>query len=228
MGGRGGVEHLQSMFSGTFLAMLAVVPFFRWCAGYLRHGRCLPCVLLFFHHELAAVFALFKSDLTDAYVARAFFIWTSVFNLFIVSVFLELHGGYLHHAQAKRLFGVIAAGGNGRCPGRPGPDRDPGLAVGSGQPAAAFCGVFGVGGPVHPPARRLAGVCRRPPARSRRRDVRRHRRHGRRSPRRFCAGRHSADMALAVSDRDLRADAAVHDPGHFFVLSAGSHRACQL
>jgi AAA family ATP:ADP antiporter len=45
-------------------------------------------------------------------VARAFFIWVSVFNLFIVSVFWSFMADLFSNAQARRLFGVIAAGGS--------------------------------------------------------------------------------------------------------------------
>jgi AAA family ATP:ADP antiporter len=44
-------------------------------------------------------------------VARSFFIWTSVFNLFIVSVFWSFMADLFSDAQAKRLFGFVAAGG---------------------------------------------------------------------------------------------------------------------
>jgi AAA family ATP:ADP antiporter len=43
-------------------------------------------------------------------VGRAFFIWTSVFNLFVVSVFWALMVDVFDSEQGKRLFGFIAAG----------------------------------------------------------------------------------------------------------------------
>jgi AAA family ATP:ADP antiporter len=111
MGIAGGVEHLQWMFSGTFLAMLTVVPLFGWVSRRFAPRRFLPYVYAFFIGNLLLFFALFKSELTGAWVARAFFIWTSVFNLFIVSVFWSFMADIFSTEQAKRLFGVIAAGG---------------------------------------------------------------------------------------------------------------------
>ncbi|KJS00559.1 MAG: MFS transporter [Desulfobulbaceae bacterium BRH_c16a] len=111
MGIAGGVDHLQWMFSGTFLAMLAVVPFFGWLTRRFAPHRFLPCVYYFFIGNLLLFYALFRSDLAHVYVARAFFIWVSVFNLFIVSVFWSFMADIFSNAQAKRLFGVIAAGG---------------------------------------------------------------------------------------------------------------------
>lgn len=111
MGIAGGVDQLQWMFTGTFLVMLAAVPLFGWVAKRFPVRRFLPYVYYFFIANLILFFTLFKSDVTHAYVARAFFIWASVFNLFIVSVFWSFMADIFDNDQAQRLFGVIAAGG---------------------------------------------------------------------------------------------------------------------
>jgi AAA family ATP:ADP antiporter len=111
MGIAGGVDKLQWMFTGTFLVMLAAVPLYGWVAKRFPVRQFLPYVYYFFIANLIFFFVLFKSDLTHAYVARAFFIWASVFNLFIVSVFWSFMTDIFNNEQAKRLFGVIAAGG---------------------------------------------------------------------------------------------------------------------
>jgi ATP:ADP antiporter, AAA family len=111
MGIAGGVEHLQWMFSGTFLVMLAIVPLFGWLTRRFAPSQFLPYVYYFFISNLLLFFVLFQSDLNHAYVARGFFIWASVFNLFIVSVFWSFMADIFSNAQAKRLFGIIAAGG---------------------------------------------------------------------------------------------------------------------
>jgi len=111
MGIAGGVDKLQWLFTGTFLVMLAAVPLYGWVAKRYPVRQFLPYVYYFFIANLIFFFVLFKSDLTHAYVARAFFIWASVFNLFIVSVFWSFMTDIFNNEQAKRLFGVIAAGG---------------------------------------------------------------------------------------------------------------------
>ncbi len=111
MGIAGGIDKLQWMFTGTFLAMLAAVPLFGWVAKRFPVRQFLPYVYYFFIANLILFFVLFKTDLTHAYVARAFFIWASVFNLFIVSVFWSFMTDIYNNDQARRLFGVIAAGG---------------------------------------------------------------------------------------------------------------------
>ncbi len=111
MGIAGGVDNLHWLFTGTFLAMLAVVPLFGWVSSRFERRRFLPAVYYFFIVNLLLFFVLFRSGYTHAWVARAFFIWTSVFNLFVVSVFWSFMADIFSNAQARRLFGFIAAGG---------------------------------------------------------------------------------------------------------------------
>lgn len=111
MGIAGGVENLQWLFTGTFLAMLAAVPAFGWVTSRYSRKQFLPWVYFFFITNLLVFFVLFHTGLTHAWVARTFFIWTSVFNLFIVSVFWSFMADIFNNDQAKRLFGFVAAGG---------------------------------------------------------------------------------------------------------------------
>ena len=111
MGVAGGVENLQWLFTGTFVVMLAAVPVFGWLTSRYRRSQFLPAIYIFFILNLLGFYSLFQSDIGHVYVARAFFIWTSVFNLFVVSVFWSFMTDLYSDAQAKRLFGFIAAGG---------------------------------------------------------------------------------------------------------------------
>jgi len=111
MGIAGGVENLQWLFSATFVTMLAAVPLFGWVSSRFPRRRFLPYLYYFFIVNLLVFFVLFRSDITHAWVARAFFIWVSIFNLFVVSVFWSFMADLFNNEQAKRLFGFIAAGG---------------------------------------------------------------------------------------------------------------------
>ena len=111
MGIVGGVENLQWLFTGTFLIMLAIVPLFGWLTSRYRRSQFLPAIYVFFILNLFGFYLLFQSDVAHVHIARTFFIWTSVFNLFVVSVFWSFMTDLYSDAQAKRLFGFIAAGG---------------------------------------------------------------------------------------------------------------------
>jgi len=143
MGIAGGVKHLQWLFTGTFLAMLAAVPLFGWVTSRYSRQQFLPLVYLFFIVDLLLFFVLFRSGLTQAWVARAFFIWTSVFNLFIVSVFWSFMADLFHDDQAKRLFGFIAAGGTAGA--LAGPALTAGLAVPLGPTNLLLLSAAGLG-----------------------------------------------------------------------------------
>lgn len=111
MGIAGGVEQLHWLFTGTFVAMLAAVPLFGWVTSRYPRRRFLPYVYYFFIANLAVFYLLLRAEGDHVYAARAFFIWTSVYNLFVVSVFWSFMADLYTNPQAKRLFGFIAAGG---------------------------------------------------------------------------------------------------------------------
>jgi AAA family ATP:ADP antiporter len=112
MGIKGGVENLQWLFTGTFAVMLAAVPLFGAAVAHFSRRRVVPVVYYFFIINLFVFFLLFKSGMHTVWTARAFFIWLSVFNLFVVSVFWSFMADLFTNEQARRLFGFIAAGGS--------------------------------------------------------------------------------------------------------------------
>jgi AAA family ATP:ADP antiporter len=99
-----GPRTLRLLFTATFLAMLALVPLFGWLCSRLARAKLLPVVYAFFAADLL-LFAL-------ALDARVFFVWLSVFNLFVVSVFWSYMADLFDTAQAARLYGAISAGGS--------------------------------------------------------------------------------------------------------------------
>ena len=111
MGIQGGVQNLPWLFTATFLTMLAAVPLFGWLTA--RHPRrvALPVVYGFFIVNLGVFFIAFQFEALRPHAARLFFVWVSVFNLFVVSVFWSFMVDLFSDEQGKRLFGFIAAGG---------------------------------------------------------------------------------------------------------------------
>jgi len=112
MGVQGGVENLPWLFSVTFATMLAAVPLFGLAAARLPRRRLVPWTYVFFIANGLVFYALFNLELAPESVARAFFIWVSVFNLFVVSVFWSLMADLHRPEQAARLFGFVSAGGS--------------------------------------------------------------------------------------------------------------------
>lgn len=112
MGIAGGVRNLQWLFTATFFVMLAAVPVFGALVARLPRRRFVPLVYHFFVLNIAAFWLLLHLGVEKVWVARVFFVWISVFNLFAVSVFWSFMADLWASDQGKRLFGFIAAGGS--------------------------------------------------------------------------------------------------------------------
>ncbi len=107
-----GVANLPWLFSGTFFVMLAAAPLFGALVTRMPRRRFILWVYRFFILNILIFFALQHAGWGRAYVAGAFFIWVSVFNLFVVTVFWGFMADLFTSEQGKRLFGFIAAGGS--------------------------------------------------------------------------------------------------------------------
>jgi AAA family ATP:ADP antiporter len=112
MGVAGGVERLPWLFTGTLVAMAAAVPVFGALASRYPRRTLLPVVYGFFIANILGLFALLRSGLAAEWAPGVFFVWLSVFNLFVVSVFWSFMVDLWGDEPARRLFGFIAAGGS--------------------------------------------------------------------------------------------------------------------
>ena len=112
MGIAGGVRNLPWLFTATFVVMLAAVPIYGAAVTRLARRQFIPLVYHFFVANIALFWLLLILDIETVTVARVFFVWTSVFVLFVVSVFWSFMADLYDNEQSKRLFGFIAAGGS--------------------------------------------------------------------------------------------------------------------
>ena len=111
MGIAGGVKNLPWLFTATFLTLLVAQPVYGALVARLPRARFIPIVYHFFVANLIVFWALLTFDIETALVARVFFVWVSVFNLFAVAVFWSFMADLFTSEQGKRLFGFIGAGG---------------------------------------------------------------------------------------------------------------------
>ena len=110
MGIAGGVDNLQWLFTGTFVATLAVIPLFGWLAAKVKRRRILPWTYLFFAANLVVFGIAMQVQPDDVWTARTFYIWLSVFNMLAISVAWSVLADLFSLAQAKRIFALMAAG----------------------------------------------------------------------------------------------------------------------
>ncbi|HYV23696.1 MAG TPA: MFS transporter [Pyrinomonadaceae bacterium] len=112
-GAAGGLENLPWMFTGTLVVMLVANALFSALVARYTRRRFIPVAYRFLMANLLIFFALlfFVSKPNQIWIGRAFFVWTSVFNLFVVSVFWAFMVDVFNSDQSKRLFGFISVGG---------------------------------------------------------------------------------------------------------------------
>lgn len=108
-----GSSQLPWFFGATFMATLILTPLFSWIVSRWPRRIIMPIVYIFFM-SCQFIFILIWNDqnlLSTRNFGLLFFVWVSVFNLFVVSVFWSFMTDIWNDEQARRLFPIIALGG---------------------------------------------------------------------------------------------------------------------
>ncbi|MBI1754326.1 MAG: MFS transporter [Acidobacteria bacterium] len=108
-----GADKLPWLMTGTLLVMVLANPAFATLVSKLPRRRFIPLAYRFFAVNMLAFFLAFRflPHHGGAALGYGFYIWLSVFNLFVVSVFWGFMSDVWSEGQGKRLFGFIATGG---------------------------------------------------------------------------------------------------------------------
>ncbi|MEP7042419.1 MAG: MFS transporter [Dokdonella sp.] len=108
-----GSAALPIFYAATFAVTLALAPLFGSLVARFPRRRFVPIVYVVCILVMFAFVPLFRmQDSIDArLLGTAFFVWGSVFNLFVVSVFWSFMADLFDAEQAHRLFPIIAMGG---------------------------------------------------------------------------------------------------------------------
>ncbi len=107
----GGSQALPMLFTWVFGAMLVLTPLYGLMVSKFSRRIFVPATYVFFVACLIAMGPLFRYTGDLNLNAKIFFIWVSVFNLFVVSVFWSCMSDVFDSDQAKRMYGAIAVGG---------------------------------------------------------------------------------------------------------------------
>jgi len=113
MGVTAGKENLGWLFLSTFIVMLLLQPVYGKIVSKYSRKQFIPIIYGLFGISILVIWSLFHLMGKDSVVlAKFFFVFVSVYNLFIVSIFWSFMSDVYNKEQGKRLFGVIAAGGS--------------------------------------------------------------------------------------------------------------------
>ena len=113
MGVAGGVENIPWLFTATLAGMLVAHPVFASIVSRWPRKRFVTVTYRFFMLNLLVYYFLLTGleGTAAVWVGRTFFVWISVFNLFVVSVFWSFMTDIYRERQSRRLFGLIGVGG---------------------------------------------------------------------------------------------------------------------
>jgi AAA family ATP:ADP antiporter len=110
LGVTAGLEKLRSLFWAVFVVMLFLQPVYGWLTSRFARSVFMPWVYGFFIANLLAFWVWFHLQADHTWIARTYFVWVSVFNLFVVAAFWGLMADVFTQEQAGRMFGFIWAG----------------------------------------------------------------------------------------------------------------------
>lgn len=113
LGMQRGIEAVRWLFIGTALATLAVNPLFGWLVSRFRRLQFITATYVFFSLSLLAFYLLLElaPEAIGITSGQVFYVWFSVFNLFVTMVFWALMADRFTLEQARRVFALIAVGG---------------------------------------------------------------------------------------------------------------------
>lgn len=113
LGSMEGATRLKYFFLAVFLTMLVAVPLYAWIVGRFKRARLVPIVYRFLAFNLVGFsFALrLPDEVVVRYVAPAFFVWVSVYVMFLTSLFWSVMADVFTRERGKKLFGKISACG---------------------------------------------------------------------------------------------------------------------
>jgi AAA family ATP:ADP antiporter len=106
-----GVGKLQQLFTATFVGTLILALLYAAITSRVRLSRVLPGVFWFSALNVGGFALLFHVMPENRELGAAYYVWFSVVNLFMVSVFWSLMVDVFSATQATRWFALIAAGG---------------------------------------------------------------------------------------------------------------------
>lgn len=105
--------NLQYLWTAVFLVMVFVaVPLYSAVVSRYSRGVFIPLANRFFAANLLIFYAVLYALPENArpWIDRVFYVWASVFALFVVTVFWGFMVDLFTNEQGKRLFGFIAVG----------------------------------------------------------------------------------------------------------------------
>ena len=111
---QGGIFNLPYILLAIVIVMGLINPLYSWVVSKIKTSRIVIYCYSFFILNLI-IFLLcwsFFGEQGRQWTGRAFYVWCNVYSFFVVSIFWVTVINYFNTSDAKRVFGVISAGGS--------------------------------------------------------------------------------------------------------------------
>lgn len=94
----------------TFIFATIAVMIYNFCAAKMTIRKLVPCVFIAFAASFMAIFSAYKFGVDVNFLGKVFYVWSSVFSLFHISVFWSFVSQHYSKSQSKRTFSFINTG----------------------------------------------------------------------------------------------------------------------
>jgi AAA family ATP:ADP antiporter len=106
-----GRDYVADLWLYTAIFSIAIIPVYGWLVARVRRSVLLPCLYGSVSLMLVGLGVAIGAGEIDLQVGAFFYVWISVLNLILVSLFWSFLLEVFSSEQSRRLFGFIAAGG---------------------------------------------------------------------------------------------------------------------
>jgi ATP:ADP antiporter, AAA family len=107
-----GRDQVADLWMVTWAVSLLIIPLYGIIVARMRRSVFLPAMYGFVALVLALIGVALQGEQINPTVGKFFYVFISVVNLFLLSIFWSFLLELFDSGQSKRLFGVIAAGGS--------------------------------------------------------------------------------------------------------------------
>ena len=101
---------LAQQWTYTFIVSTIAVSIYNVFASQVSLRRLVPGVFVFFALSFLGIFLAYRADVEVTVLGKIFYVWSSVFSLFHISVFWSFISQHYTKGESKRIFGFINTG----------------------------------------------------------------------------------------------------------------------
>ncbi|HCI92497.1 MAG TPA: MFS transporter, partial [Verrucomicrobiales bacterium] len=101
---------LAQQWTYTFIVSTIAVAIYNVFASRISLRKIVPGVFVFFAISFLGIYSAYRAGVEVTFLGKVFYVWSSVFSLFHISVFWSFISQHYNKSESKRVFGFINTG----------------------------------------------------------------------------------------------------------------------